>query len=322
MNIFVPLEAKGPTLHGSRSAFELRGDVLSKAGSEGQHVLTCVGKQDTKDLQTIASLVARRQGIPIADVWNDVVFLYFERFKESGQSTSNTSSGRNFFQNDGDAGNPIKCNITSGDRRPPLTTTSSIHEHFRDFSFNFGDDRAASDRSLTLHTKSSSPQSPPRNSPGPKDELLQAVYSPQKSTENSTTPESEKRARDYLKRSRIPSPIQDISFLARPRRESSTSSMLTSVNVGRDRLQTMYSDVPKLALTPAGYTKDHEPDEQIQQQMYVKPSSPSHEKPWRRNLIQSKSTESLKRGGEGRLTTSTFARRMKNIGSSSKSPSK
>lgn len=85
------LDVSPPTLSRSSESHDLRSGFKSHRTSPPQEcdenfgTLVSPSTQDTKNLQTIASLVAKRQGMPIADVWNDVAYLYFDHFKANGR---------------------------------------------------------------------------------------------------------------------------------------------------------------------------------------------------------------------------------------------
>ena len=317
---------------------ELRSDLKSREISDSKEYdendTTTISPtaQDTKNLQTIASLVAKRQGIPIADVWNDVAYLYFDHFKPNGPDADFTTVEASANQMGSSKGMcvgydqimPFQTKSIYIDRGPPLTTISNIHGHRRNFSFNIGDDSADQSTSLTLPPEPLSAEKRQGEAPRPRDDLLNCGTSPQNSIRSSTTPESDKRSWEWWRRSRIPSPAQDSSFLARPRRESSASSMLTTIHTPRENPKAP-SDVPRVALTPVYHSddgKDYGFDVKPRQiQGSEKVMTPSIEKSAPRKLLQMKSADSLRKMGEARLTTSNFARRMKNIGSGARSPS-
>ncbi|KAI9666230.1 MAG: hypothetical protein M1821_004165 [Bathelium mastoideum] len=330
IDTFAPFEFTSPTLHGSRSAFELRGNTFQSGSHNSPNLAAPTTENDTRNVQTIASIVARRQAIPIADVWNEAAYLYFDRFK-AGTKDNKVTQLETLRKNKPSEDLTKACenrNSTMGlgadseNHRSPPTITPSNHRLTRDFSFNIGDDNATQGRSLTLPTESFSNQLPRESFSSSRDDLLHSTYSPQKSRERSTTPESDRRAWDWWNKSRIPSPVQESSYLARPRRESSASSMLTAINVGREHQKRTSSDVPRLAFTPVDYVKDDQ-DCGLDGGLAHKRESASvrmlvSEKGAHKKLVHMKSADSLRKTGEGRLTTSTLARKMKYIGSSPK----
>ncbi|KAL9096311.1 MAG: hypothetical protein Q9165_001308 [Trypethelium subeluteriae] len=330
------LASRTTNLRSARSEVDLRGTGLTSSSNWSDIVTRTPNAQDAKNLQTIASIISKRQGIPTADVWNDVTYLYYDRFKAKSQEmgrldveslTSENKPALGRYRVDDTDDHPIRIDIAQPGRHPSLTKLPDVRGHRRDFSFNLGDDSMIEDANLTLPLEpSSTGHLRGGDAPTRRDDLLHSGNSPRSSVRSSTTPESERRSWDCWKRSRIPSPVQDCSFLARPRRESSVSTMLTETNTHREDSRPPLPTVPRVALTLVEYLQDDKNPavrtKPIQVPDFSDTRVPHGGKSAPKRLLQMKSAESLKKMGDTRLTTSNLARKMKNIGSSSRSPTR
>ena len=330
LDFYGPCTPEKPTLRSSRSELALNEDFLLSDPHNSNRMDTLTA-QDAMNLQAIACIIARRHSMSMADVWDGVTHLYFDRFKESDQGAQtpvaqnlNMENKTGKYSSLDNNDHLTKTDIVSAGDRPPLATILNIPGRRRNFSFKTGDDSALLTTSSNLPLKPSQTGSPRQNVAKLAEGLLHSGISPQSSILRSTTPEFDKRTGDCWRRSRIPSPAQDCSFLARPRRESSASSMLTTVNTSLENQSPINGDVPKVSVTPVNHLEDDTDDcfdmkpGQIQELM--SPRVPLSERNAPKRLLQTKSAESLKKVGEARFTTSTLARKMKNIGNGSKSP--